>query len=253
MKKKNVLFSIFVIISLFLIGKVWAAVPVGPTITYKGNETSVSSGNPTLEGNTSIKGGVIATLVLDARQQDSSWKAYVGNVTGSLVLEDASNFSIYEWTFSTISGEVYATRTSTAISWGGVECANSSHVDDEMDEMHHNKTNNPNDAINETFDDDKNDHWGFDAGSTTISANSCNYSINPWVNDSAQSADIFEEVLLYDGSANLIYVAKIEDDLYGYQTGSGENITYDFQMLVAENGSSGGPYQTDYYFYVELS
>ena len=173
-------------------------------------------------------------------------------MTGTYVLEDASNYSIYEWNVTTIAGEVYATRTSSTIDWANVECANITHVNDEMTEMHHNRTNTPGDALNDTFDDDANDHWGFYAGSTQITADTCNYSINTYVNDSAQTAtDLFDQVLLYDGSSNLIYVSKIEDDMDGYKNDA-LNTTYDFQMLVAENGSPATQ-QTDYYFYVELS
>ncbi len=254
MRVRDISFLIFtcIIISVILIGVVWAAVPSGPVITYVRNETSVASGNPTLENNISITGGVIATLILNARQADSHWKAYVGNVTGSYVLEDASNYSIYEWNISTIAGEVYATRTSSMINWSGVRCANSTHVSDEMTEMHHNLTNTPGDAINDTFDDDANDHWGFYSGPTQIIQDTCNYSIQTWINDSTQSStEWFEEVLLYDGSANLVYATKIENNVDGYKNDAA-NSTYDFQMLIAENGSPATTH-TDYYFYVELS
>lgn len=247
-KRNNLTVITWVIVCISIMGFVWAATPVGPTIQYKGDETSVTSGTATLEDNSSAQGGDIITLILTARQQSSSWKAYIGNVTGSLVLEDSANYSIYEWTISTITGEVYATRTSSSITWADVECANITHVESEMSNMHHNFTNTRDDALNDTFDDDNNDHWGFTSGTTTITPNSCNYSINPYINDTTQTVDQFEEVLLYDGSANLVYVAKIEDDKFGYHT----NQTFDFQMLVAENGSPSVS-QTDYYFYVELS
>ena len=251
--KLELAFIIALLTTVFLIKIVFASIPSGPSLEYAGNETSVTSGVPTAEDNTSNKGGYIITLRLTARQPDSNYKAYVGNVTGSYVLEDASNYSIYEWSIATIGGEVYATRRSTSVSWGSVECANESHINDEMDDMHHNSSNTADDPMNETFDDDKNDHWGFWAGSTQITTDSCNYSINTYVNDTAQSAtDWFDEVLLYDGSGDIIYVTKIEDNLPSYKTGVGENVTYDFQMLVAENGSPSTS-QTDYYFYVELS
>ena len=252
MRKRDILCLICVIVSIILITRVWAAIPSGPTITYAGNETSSASGNPTLENNNSITGGVIATLILNARQADSHWKAYVGNVTGTYVLEDASNYSIYEWNITSIAGEVYATRTSSTINWSGTRCANVTHVNQEMTEMHHNTTNTPGDSINETFDDNANDHWGFYSGSTQITQNTCNYSIQTWVNDTAQSStEWFEEVLLYDGSLNLIYVTKIENNIDGYKNDAA-NTTYDFQMLIAENGSPATSH-TDYYFYVELS
>ena len=238
----------WMIICILIMGFVWAATPVGPTIVYKGDETSPLSGTATLEGNSSAQGGDIITLILTARQQSSAWKAYVGNVTGTMILEDSANYSIYEWAISTITGEVYATRTSSSVTWANVVCANDSTVLTEMNEMHHNRTNTPDDAINNTFDDEANDHWGFYAGTKQITANSCDYSINPYINDTTQTVDQFEEVLLYDGSTNLIYVAEIENNKYGYHNGS----TFDFQMLVAENGSPANS-QTNYYFYVELS
>ncbi len=235
---------------LFLNG-VFAAVPAGPRIEWVSNETSPGANIPTIESNADSQGGRIITLRLTANQPNYNYKAYVGNITGSYILEDASNYSIYEWSFATVGGEVYATRTSTTITWGDVECANITHIAEERDEMHHNSTNTPTDPMNTTFDDDANDHWGFWAGSSYIAADSCNFSINTFVNDSAQTGtDWFDEVLLYDGSANIIYTTKIENDVIGYTNRSGQ--TYDFQMLVAENGSPS-VFQTDYYFYVELS
>jgi len=125
-----------------------------------------------------------------------------------------------------------------------------SHVNSEMVDMHHNMTNTPDDGLNETFDDDSEDHWGFDAGPTTIAADLCNYSINPWINDSAATGSQFEEILLHDGSNEIIYTSKVEQNLYGYRNDSSSK--YDFQMIVAENASASG-LQTDYYFMLSYS
>jgi len=243
-KKMWNILAIIAIVAAIVAVSVTSA-PSGPTITYAGVSTS-SAAAATIEGNASIVGGDIATLLLYAREQDDNWKAYVGNVSGSLVLEDSANYSIYEWSISTPSGEVYATRTSTSVTWANVACANITHIADEQVEMGHTTINTPTDAINITFSSEANDHWGFSAGSKPITANSCNYSINPWINDSSQTADLFEEVLLYDGS-NILYTSRIQDNLFGYHN----NTRYDFQMLVAEN-ASGGASRMDYYFYVEL-
>ena len=249
--KLELILIFVVLIATLLINIVFAAIPTGPSLVYVKNETSAASGIPTLENNANSKGGQIITLVLTARQQNPHYKAYVGNVTGAYVLEDASNYSIYEWSISTIAGEVYTTRASSTINWNNIVCANSSHVAQEMTVMRHNSTNTPDDPMNKTFDDDANDHWGFWVGGSDITPNSCNYSINTWVNDTAQSStNLFDEVVLYDGGGDIIYATKIENDLRGYRN---DSTTYDFQMLVAENASDGGPYQTNYYFYVELS
>jgi hypothetical protein len=51
---------------------------------------------------------------------------------------------------------------------------------------------------------------------------------------------------LYD-STSIIYATILENDLAGY-----DGQTYDFQMLVPENGSQGFTGATAYYLYVEL-
>jgi hypothetical protein len=240
--------AIVVVITLtILMATFVAGVPSGPSITYKSASTSDRTA-PTIESNSSIGGGDIATILLSSQEQDDNWKAYVGNVSGTFVLEDSANYSIYEWALSTPTGEVYATRTSSAITWSNIMCANVTHVSQEEDNMGHTATFAPTDSINQTFDDNTLDHWGFYAGPKQIVADSCVYSINPWINDSAQpTADLFEEILLYDGS-NLLYTSRIENNLIGYRNDSTQ---YDFQMLVAENATAGAS-RTDYYFYVEL-
>ena len=62
--------------------------------------------------------------------------------------------------------------------------------------------------------------------------------------------EVFEEVLLYaneSGDGGIIYTAIIKDDVTGYN-----NKTWDFQMLVGEDGHDGDTTTTTYYFYVEL-
>ena len=107
------------------------------------------------------------------------------------------------------------------------------------------------DNISSTFS--SRNHTQVDVGSITIIANDC-YSIFTLVNDSAQSSSAtpyFQEVLLYDGNVtngNVVYATKIENNIYGFN-----NITYDFQMIIPEDQSSGSADSTAYYFYVELS
>lgn len=247
MRKWGIQLYILLWILALSVIQVWAVLPTGPVITYKGNTTS-SNLEPTAEDNTSIRGGVIATIDLEARQQTSHYKAYVGNVSGSYVLEDADNYSIYEWSISSFTGEVYATRYSSIISWGGVECANAGNISTEMTAIHQNTTNTPDDNLTSTFSDT--DHSSFSSGGTSFSANECSYSLNPYLNDTTQTQDIFENVLLQDASNNIIYVAEIETNLIGYRS---DNTTYDFMMIVAENASSSWASALTYYFYVELT
>lgn len=225
------------------------AAPVGPTITHQ-SYSSGSSTSATLVDNSSHTGGTIATANLDVRQQNLHWKAYVGNITGKLVLEDGSNYSIYEWSQTSVQGEVYATR-GTSITWANLECANLTELNIEMLAMNHTSAYTLVDNITATMDDDKNDHDQFYAGTTNIAADTCNYTINLYLNDTAQSAGQarWEEVVLFQEVENYtVYVSLIDENYWGYHNGT----LYDYQILLPEKGEPTFTGATSYYFYVEL-
>ncbi|MEK6946851.1 MAG: hypothetical protein AABX32_04555, partial [Nanoarchaeota archaeon] len=110
--KLNTLFLIIALSTIFsLILTAVHAVPAGPTLTVFGNQTKVVANgtkvNSTLNGTTS-PGGYIFTAILDSTQQNTRWKGYVGNVTGTLTLDDASANTLFAWTLTSVTGEVYA-------------------------------------------------------------------------------------------------------------------------------------------------
>jgi len=217
------------------------AQPSGPTITILANETK-SIGQA---GLINTSGGTISTVYLNATTQNKRWKAYVGNVTGSLTLDDASDNSIFDWQLTSIIGEVYATRAVGSVNWSGINCSNSTHISNENIALNH---TNADDNITATFDDLT--HAGFYTGTREILTNTC-FSVNTYVNSTIQS-EYFEEVLLYDGTnetnGNLVYATPLEQDIYGF-----DNQTYDFQMIVPERGLDSWTSSTAYYFYVELA
>jgi len=119
------MFYIFMFLAVFwLMSDHVLAAPSGPTITLVDNETWTEPSG--YEINTT--GGTISTLVINATNQNLRWKAYVGNVTGEYVLEDASGDRVFDWTVGTVSGEVYATRHSGVVTWAGITCAQTSHT-----------------------------------------------------------------------------------------------------------------------------
>src|SRR3989339_232010 len=120
--------SIFIVTLLAVsLATLVTALPSGPVISYLSNTTIASvAANSSMDAK-----GTITTLELNATQQDYKWKAYVGNVTGNLVLDNANAKSIYDWTLGTITGEVYATRSSSTVNWANVSCVNQSVLDAE--------------------------------------------------------------------------------------------------------------------------
>jgi len=216
------------------------AVPVGPQITF--NSTTNSTPRPAAAITTA--GGTFTTLTLNATGQTYRWKAYVGNVSGRLVLADANNMSVFDWRVSSVSGEVYATR-SNSIDWSSIACAATSTIETE-DTFMNMSTNIP-DTINKTFN--YTTHRTFFVGGTRISNSTCR-SVPTYVNGAAQTVSenaAFQQILLQDASANLVYTTLVNASAVSY---NGVN-RYDFQMIIAENEYNAVP--TNYYLYVELT
>ncbi len=253
-KFANVKLGMLMLMALSLLAAAVYSLPSGPTIDLVGNSTKAASGAGVFNQSTNDSaGGYIFFVNLTTTQQNMRWKAFVGNVTGKLTLDDADDKTIYDWTLGSLQGEVYATRESGSVNWTGIACAPLTAAEEENRLMNHTSAD---DNITATFDGT--DHTGFDVGTTAVS--NCR-TTNIYVNDSkalADTKDDFEEVLLYDKTAtydpsteefgNLIYTSIIEENEYDYRNGSS-----DFQMLVAEGSGSWAGGATAYYFYVELS
>jgi len=236
----KILFTILLlsIIGFTIISSVMA-IPVGPTITFN------SSTNATPRSAVSITtaGGSFTTLVLNTTGQTYRWKAYVGNVSGKLVLADATNTSIFDWSITSVTGEIYATRNSTAIDWTNISCADTASINAE--DVYMNMTLTSPDTINKTFSNSI--HKSFYVGTTKIQNSTCR-AVATYVNGTAQALSenaVFQEILLKDGHSNVVYTTLVNSSSIGYN-----NQRYDFQMILAENEFK--PVSTTYYLYVEL-
>jgi len=235
----RILLAMLIVISALSISSM--AAPSGPTVTILANETKTATSAALIN----TTGGTISTVLLNATTQNVRWKAYVGNVTGSLTLDDANDNSIFDWTLSSIVGEVYATRFAGSVNWTGINCSNSTHISLEENTLNH---TNKDDNLTRTFNSQI--HQGFYTGTRQILQNTC-YSVHTYVNSTAQSTR-FEEVILYDDTnttnGKIVYATPLEQDQYGF-----DNNTYDFQMILPEVGTPGWQSSTAYYFYVELT
>ena len=195
-------------------------------------------------------GGTITVLTLDTTQQDNAWKAYVGNVSGRLTLDDANGNTIYDWNIvaTDIEGEVYVTRNDSVV-WSNITCALQAVINTEQTLLSMNSSDS--DSINSTFNATV--HAQMQVGVNTLSQSNCR-STSTYINDTRQSLTVnstFQEILLQDENSALIYATFIEQDESSYKAGSQVNVTYDFQLIVAEDDSSPTP--TTYYFYLEIS
>lgn len=228
-----------VILTIFASFSAYAAsMPQPPTINVTLNETRGLTPLPGALINTS--GGYITTLNLSARVQNTRWKAFVGWVTGKFALDSADGSTIYDWNSATTQGNVYATRNSSIVLWASVGCASNASINAEGTLI--NQTNIY-DNLTATFSSYTHPQIG--VGAITIPANTC-HSAHTYINNATQSGN-FHEVVLSDGGG-LIYATIIESG--GHVGFDGK--TYDFQMIVPENGGRTWTGSTAYYLYVEL-
>ena len=213
------------------------AEPIGPYLLSNSTDTPDIVTSVLLMNDSK---GRIHTVRFNATQPDEDWKGYVGNVSGKLVLWDAQNYSLFDWTFSTINGEVYATRGDT-VTWTTLECANSSHIATEDAALNHVATQS--DRINNTFSNST--HPAFFTGSTEFTQDNCSFSVYTYTNNTIEGK-AFPEVLIYESTNhNVIYTAILNDSTAGF-----DNNLYDFQMIVSEDSSKSA--NIGYYFYVEV-
>jgi hypothetical protein len=202
--------------------------------------------------NQDSEAGNITTMNITGWTQTMTWQGFVGNVSGRIVLDDAENKSLYDWTARYPQGEVYAVNTSGAIDWSSIRCfefENETTINLTIYEAMLGLKSNDYDGVDETFN--LTNHAEFWVGTHTIPQNSCP-STFLYVNDARQT-DVFRQVLLTD-KTHVIYTALIEDDdedVRGNKAGFDGNF-YDYQMLVGVDGHNGKDSIWKYYFYVEL-
>jgi hypothetical protein len=238
MRMKDILgWSIIFALALLISAGAILSAPAGVQFTY--NQTLNFTPRPAATLTTA--GGSFTTMNLNISGQTPRWKAYVGNVTGVVTLDDASGKSIYDWTPSIITGEIYATRNASP-TWTSIACADNDSVSAENTAL--NITATKPDAINATFTNQT--HRGFYVGTISIPANNC-LAIATYVNDTRSTLteeSPFQEILLSDASS-LVYATLIENNKYGFN-----NMVYDFQMILPNDEFSTAP--TTYYFFAEI-
>jgi hypothetical protein len=241
-----------------------AVVPVGVDTLTRGNDETMNYA-AYLAKSTTAYAGNITEINFTAITQTKHWQGYYGTITGTIVLDDAQNYTLYDWPNIEPKGEIYVTVNATTPSWATMTCfdyeagigsgnSNLSHW-----EAFYNMTWNDVDGIDETFN--LTSHITFDIGDVvTIAEDTCP-STYMHQNDLFQE-DKWSEVLLMDGAGRLVYTGIIENDdeanntdPQGFKTSG--TFTPDFQLIVAEDGTGRdagviNTATTTYYFYVDL-
>ncbi len=266
----TILLAALMTLAIASVGMAASIEPTQPTsMTYVTNST-VGGQEGTAQTH---ERGYVHYMQIDESSPTQKWKAYVGNVTGEFALQDASGNAIYDWTITTITGELYATKEAPTggsgrfaggiPTWTNLSCANSTLISDEESQFNH--TASQEDSFSNTFlNSDSFNLTTFYAGERELNdtsmingeAGDC-YGAYLNTNNADQSSD-WQEVVLTDGTYedegsgdldyDIVYAALLENNVAGF-----DNVPYDFQILLPESGLNGAQTAVTYYFYVELS
>jgi hypothetical protein len=233
-----------------------AANPTAPNSLVQGWTSTFVPGNYPTQTHNAVAGNITA-LVLTALGQTKAWQGYYGNITGSITLDDANNFTFYNWTSAEPQGKIYATLNSS-IAWLTVECFNYTantglgYANETSMETFYGIQMDDVDGVRETFNETS--HPAFQVGSRTMSGCPTTYVFR---DDQYQTAD-FVNVLLYDNttvaSTGWIYTTIIENKTNGAVNDATcyHGQLCDFQLLVNDDGHGTDTAATTYYFWVEL-
>lgn len=236
------LLKILVFILLFIITDIAISIaaPVGPSSANIGSSSRYSAINA---ANISAVAGNVTELNFNANTITNTWQGYFGNVTGTIVLGNSNNQSLYNWNLSSPTGEVYATRNSNIPNWDTISCANQEQINSEDALLGVNQTIDQ-DSVNRTFLNTTFFNSFYVGGININSTQNCR-AVNLYDGTGSASTN-FQEVLLHDGNS-MIYTALLTQNSVGF-----DNRTYDFEMLVGEDGHLGDTNPLSYYFYLEL-
>jgi hypothetical protein len=230
--------TVFIALALLIINSPETnAQPTGLEISSNITETA----GETQPSNRTDLGGTITTITMDILQQNPRWKAYVGNLTGVLALDDNSGQSIFRWELGAedVTGNIFMSKNN-AIDWSIIQCSTVTLIEDEDTTLGFNPS--AADTINRTFNETT--HSAINIGTTLINQNTCR-STSTYVNNAQQTQSTASfQIILLSSSTNLVYATPINKGAASYKTGT----QVDFQGIVPNE--PGNP--TTYYFYAEI-
>lgn len=247
----QIVFSILLMLALAF-SALAASEPKAPLYFTRGASSTMNETNfGTVQ--TDALAGNITQLTLTGISQTRSWQGYYGNVTGWITLDDANNFTFYNWSDAEPRGQVYASLVSAGTpNWPTVDCTNFSTEAATFDTKY---SINPDDYDNVTNTYNVTNHPQFQIIDRNVSGCPTTYI---WRDDLYQSND-FVNVLLSDtnnaGTDRWVFGTIMENKDVSNKTDktcyNGE--LCDFQLLVAENGHGTDIAVTPYYFWVDIT
>jgi hypothetical protein len=257
--RTGIVLSIVVIAALFgAISVLAASAPTAPMWFYRGSTEGFNSENWAPQ-NTTAEAGNITVLTMEAITQTRTWQGYYGNITGWITLDDASNFTFYNWSAADPKGQLFASlKNDGTPTWYQIQCY--THADNSSAFQTFYKINQT-DWDNVTLTYNETNHPPFEILNRTITGCPTTYIFR---DDNYQSSE-FVNFLLYDptkvyagtsetGTAGWIFGTMMENRSVGDHTDFScyNGQICDFQLLVADDAHGTQSDPTEYYFWVDI-
>jgi hypothetical protein len=256
-----ILLALIITVSLLSFGTA-LQIPSGANVTSLSNETAPIA-SPGVQN--AIAGNVTSVNIVSL-STTQSWQGYYGNITGTVVLADASNNQMYNWSVGSPVGQVYAS-TANNLDWYNIQCFNYTatgainpagenggswnqkgmNLSQLQNTYGINATDS--DSVNNTFYlGGTNSHTTFFVANWSFSDTLCNSTLI-YDNTAGPVATHFQEILQYEPTTNaVVFTSILNNDLPGF-----DQKQHDFEMLVLVNGHGTNTSTIPYYFYAQIA
>jgi hypothetical protein len=175
----------------------------------------------------------VSEIAIANTMASRAWQGYFGNISGEVVLTDASGDRLYDWGTVSIYGEIMASR-SVSINWDTIRCIDESVVSSEDSWIL--RTAQDADSVSSTFN--MSDHPYFRITSNNITGCRSTRTFR------GNTLTGFWNILLSDGAGSAVYTGLLSEDSTNFQDRES-----DFELIVPV------PFGTleTYYLYLELN
>lgn len=245
-----VLFSLLTM-AVLAVGVYGAGDPTAPSSLTEGTTHGFDPTNYAAQSTTALAGNITG-LTFTAISQTRAWQGYFGNITGTITLDDANNFTFYNWSSTEPRGTIFASLQSIGTpSWDNVQCFDHSGNGTNF-QTTYNISQDAADNVTITYN--LTNHPTFYIGDNAIQNCPTTYI---WQNDAYQSQN-YANMLLWDstnGNNGWIFTTIIENDEVSNTTDPlcYDGVACDFQILVAEDGHGTDVATTTYNFWVDIT
>lgn len=250
-----ILISIFLML-LAIYGASAASAPNAPQTLTRGASSTFDESNYAPQQTDALAGNITA-VNLKAISQTRAWQGYFGNVSGYITLDDANNYTFYNWSAAEPRGEIYANDIldgGWTPDWPNVVCAWGAGTNNAPLNFQSRYGIQQDDYDNVTITYNVTSHPSFEIIDRTITGCPTTYI---WRDDNYQTED-FANLLMFDSTRDQndswIFTTIIENKDLSNKTDiscyNGE--LCDFQLLVGEDGHGTDTSTRPYYFWVNL-